>query len=98
MRINTIRSADKLTIAVEGRLDSQTSPDLEKLVHESLDDVQQLGFDFTALQYISSAGLRVLLYAQKELQKPGSVRVTGCCEDVREIFEITGFSDILTVE
>ena len=86
-----------LTIALEGRLDTTTSPDLEEALAASLDGVTALVFDFTKLDYLSSAGLRVLLSAQKRMNKQGSMVICNVSEEIMEIFEVTGFSDILTI-
>jgi len=97
MTISKTLDGDKLIIAVEGRLDTLTAPDLEKEVSGSLDNVNELVFDFEKLEYISSAGLRVLLAIQQMMDgKP--VKVTNVSEVVQEVFEVTGFSDIITVE
>ncbi|MBQ8967442.1 STAS domain-containing protein [Ruminococcus sp.] len=98
MTINKNKNADKLTISIEGRLDTSTAPDLEKEIKTSLEGITELTFDFSALEYISSAGLRVLLTAQKQMTKQGSMTVTGSSDDILEIFEVTGFSDILTIK
>ena len=87
-----------LEVAVEGRLDTTTAPDLEKEVSESLEGVKELIFNLEKLEYISSAGLRVLLVCHKNMKKQGEMKVVGCNDVVYEIFEITGFSDILTIE
>ena len=87
-----------LTIALEGRLDTTTSPDLEEALGESLDGVTALVFDFTKLDYLSSAGLRVLLSAQKRMNKQGSMKLVHVNDAVKEVFEITGFADFLTIE
>ena len=84
--------------ALEGRLDTVTAPDLEKELKESFDGVNELTLDFSKLEYISSAGLRVLLAAQKVMDRQGSMKVTNVNETIMEIFEVTGFSDILTIE
>ena len=89
---------DKLTVALEGRLDTMTAPDLEKDLKDSLDGVKELIMDFEKLDYISSAGLRVLLSAQKIMSKQGEMKVVKVNEPIMEIFEGTGFSDILTLE
>ena len=86
----------ELTVALTGRLDTTTAPELEKELKASLDGVTALIIDMTALDYISSAGLRVLLSAQKIMNKQGEMKVVG--ETIMEIFEVTGFSDILTIE
>ena len=87
-----------LTIVLDGRLDTTTAPQLEEELKGSLDGVEKLTFDFEKLQYISSAGLRVLLSSQKTMNKQGTMVVKNCSEDILEIFEITGFVDILTIE
>lgn len=87
-----------LTLALEGRLDTTTAPQLETEVRDSLSGVTQLILDFTALEYISSAGLRVVLSAQKAMNKQGSMVVRGVNEYVMEVLEVTGFADILTIE
>ncbi|MCR5200136.1 MAG: STAS domain-containing protein [Saccharofermentans sp.] len=87
-----------LNIALEGRLDTTTAPDLEAIVRGELDGAEQLTFDFAKLEYISSAGLRILLAAQKIMNKQGKMVVKNVSEEVKEIFEVTGFSDILTIE
>ncbi len=99
MTINKTLNETALTIEVEGRLDTVTAPELEKEVKGGLDSVQALTFDFSKLEYISSAGLRVLLTAQKLMKKKGgSMVIKGSSEDVLEIFEITGFSTLLDIE
>ena len=98
MVINKQRSGDTLTIAPEGRLDTVTSPELEKAVKGSLDGVTELIFDLAGLEYISSAGLRVLLSSQKIMNGKGSMKVIHANEMIAEVFEITGFTDILTIE
>ena len=98
MTIQKNRNNDTLTLAVEGRLETTTAPALETVVKTELDGVKTLVMDFTKLEYISSAGLRVLLAAQKTMNKQGAMKVTGANEVVKEIFEITGFSEILTIE
>ena len=87
----------KVCFALEGRLDTVTSPDLEKELRESLDGVSELVIDFEKLEYISSAGLRVLLSTQKVMNRQGSMKVVNVNETIMEIFEVTGFSDILTI-
>lgn len=88
----------KAVFALTGRLDTVTAPDLEKELVGTLSDVTDLTFDMTKLEYISSAGLRVLLSAQKTMTKQGAMRVTNVNDTIMEIFEVTGFSDILTLE
>ncbi|MBO4898879.1 MAG: STAS domain-containing protein [Lachnospiraceae bacterium] len=87
-----------LTITLEGRLDTATSPDLDAQLRSVIDGVKSLTFDMDKLAYISSAGLRVLLSAQKIMNKQGSMVIKNVAPDVMEIFEVTGFSDILTIE
>ena len=98
MTINTQQNGSVLTIAVQGRLDTTTAPDLEKEIKTGLDGVTELIMDFEKLDYISSAGLRVLLSAQKAMSKQGSMKVIHVSDLVMEVFEVTGFSDILTIE
>jgi len=88
----------KLVLALEGRLDTVTAPQLESEIRGSVDGVSELVIDAAKLEYISSAGLRVLLSTQKIMNKQGSMTVKNVSEEVMEIFEVTGFSDILTIE
>lgn len=88
----------ELTIALEGRLDTVTSPVLESELQNSLDGIEKLIMDMKNLQYISSAGLRVLLTAQKAMNKQGCMVVKNASDDIKEIFDVTGFSDILMIE
>jgi anti-sigma B factor antagonist len=87
----------ELAIALEGRLDTITAPELEKELQESLEGVKELTLDFEGLEYISSAGLRVLLSAQKIMNKQGEMKISHVNETIREIFDVTGFTDILTL-
>jgi anti-sigma B factor antagonist len=87
-----------LTISIGGRLDTTTAPTLESEIRDSIDGVQELVIDIKDLDYISSAGLRVLLSAQKIMNKQGSMVVKNANEAVMEVFEVTGFTDILTIE
>ena len=98
MTINKNLEGTVLTVAVEGRIDTTTAPDLEKELKGSLGNASELIIDFKDVEYISSAGLRVLLSAQKIMNKQGSMKLIGVSEDIMEIFEVTGFSDILTIE
>ena len=98
MTIEIKRTAEKTTIEIVGRLDTTTAPALDKTINEDIKDAKNLVLDFKALEYISSAGLRVLLGAQKKMQKIGSMRLVNVREEVMEVFEMTGFSDILTIE
>lgn len=88
----------KALFALEGRLDTTTAPELEKELRDSIDGVSALTLDFTDLEYISSAGLRVLLAVQKIMNKKGEMKVSHVNETIMEIFEVTGFSDILSIE
>ena len=98
MTIEKNQNGTELTMILNGRLDTTTAPMLEAEIKSSLGDISALKMDFTGLQYISSAGLRVLLSAQKIMNKQGKMVVFGANETVMEVFEITGFSDILTIE
>ena len=99
MEIKKSSEGSKLTIAVSGRLDTNTAPKFETELKSSRDGVTDLTLDFSGLDYISSAGLRVLLSVKKLMNaENGDMRVTGCNEIVKEIFEVTGFTDILTIE
>ena len=98
MTIEIIRNAEEATIEVAGRLDTTTAPSLDKTINEDIKDVKELTLDLKGLEYISSAGLRVLLSAQKKMQKIGSMKVKNVCEEVMEVFEMTGFADILVIE
>ena len=92
------REASALTLRLAGRLDTDTAPQLERTLEDALADVTVLTLDFEKLEYISSAGLRVLLSAQKIMGKQGEMKVAHVSETIMEIFEVTGFSDILMVE
>ena len=98
LTINKTQEGSKLAVMLEGRLDTTTAPDLEKALGESFDGVTELVMDFEKLDYISSAGLRVLLSAQKVMNKQGSMRVIHVNGAIMEILEVTGFTDILTIE
>lgn len=98
MEITKKNDGTKLSVSVSGRLDTTTAPKLESEVGSSLDGITSLVFDFKNLEYISSAGLRVLLAMQKIMNKQGKMKIINANETVIEIFEVTGFIDILTVE
>ena len=98
MTIEIKRNAKETVIELVGRLDTTTAPSLDKTINEDLGNSKNLVLDFKNLEYISSAGLRVLLGAQKKLQKIGSMKVINVCEEVMEVFEMTGFADILVIE
>ena len=96
--INKIAEGNSLEYELEGRLDTTTAPGLENEVKSSIDGVEKLVFNFEKLDYISSAGLRVLLSTQKIMNKQGEMIVKNCSEEVLEIFDVTGFTEILTIE
>ena len=98
MTIEIKRNAEETIIELVGRLDTTTAPALDKTINSDIEGTKNLILDFKSLEYISSAGLRVLLSAQKKMQKIGSMKVTNVCDEVFEVFEMTGFSDILTIE
>ena len=97
MTINKSKNGSAVTFAVSGRLDTVTAPELESVIKTELDGVTELIFDFSGLDYISSAGLRVLLVAQKLMSKKGGMRVINVNDVVGEVLEVTGFADILDV-
>ena len=98
MTIEIKKSQEETIIQIVGRLDTITAPALDKTINEDIGDTKNLVLDVKGMEYISSAGLRVLLSAQKKMQKIGSMKVTGVCEEVMEVFEMTGFADILVIE
>ena len=98
LNIKKDAKGSNLAIALEGRLDTTTAPQFESELKESLGGVEDLVIDMKDLAYISSAGLRVLLSAQKVMNKQGSMVVRNASEEVKEIFDVTGFADILTIE
>lgn len=98
MEITKTLNETALTIALQGRLDTSTAPILEAELSSSLEGVTELVVDFEALEYISSAGLRVMLAAQKTMSKQGTMKVIHVNDDIMEVFEITGFCDVLTIE
>ncbi len=98
MTITKNMEGTKLTIALEGRLDTTTSPQLESELHPDIDSATELTFDLAQLQYISSAGLRVLLSAQKIMNKQGTMTIRNVCSEIMDIFDVTGFVDILNIE
>jgi anti-sigma B factor antagonist len=98
MTIETKRNEKELIVALSGRLDTTTAPSLEKAISENIYDIDKLILDFKELEYISSAGLRVVLNAQKKMQQIGEMKVINVSEVVMDVFEITGFVDILTIE
>lgn len=98
MMIEIKKNTNDTTIEIVGRLDTTTAPALDKVINEDIGDTKNLILDFKGLEYISSAGLRVVLSAQKKMQKVGSMKVINVCEAVMEVFEITGFADVLVIE
>lgn len=98
MTITKSKNENELTLCIEGRLDTSTAPELEKELSTSLEGITDLILDCGKLEYISSAGLRVILAAQKTMNTKGTMTLTGVSEFVREVFDITGFSDILTIK
>ena len=98
MTIEIKRNAEETLIEIAGRLDTTTAPALDKTMNEDVADAKNIVLNLKKLEYISSAGLRVLLSAQKKMQKVGSMKLTNVCEEVMEVFEMTGFADILTIE
>lgn len=97
MEIKQNKNGNEMTIELVGRLDTTTAPQLDEVVRTQLNGIADLTFDFAALEYVSSAGLRVLLAAQKTMNKQGKMVIKNVCDDIKEVFEITGFSDILTI-
>ena len=98
MTIEIKRNVEEIVLEITGRLDTTTAPALDKTINENINGIKTLILDFKGLEYISSAGLRVLLSAQKKMQQIGSMTVKNVCEEVMEVFEMTGFADILTIE
>lgn len=98
MDIEKHKDGKKLDVKLVGRLDSKTAPELKEVLEDSLNDVEELTFDLSELNYISSAGLRIILSTQKTMNKQGSMKVTNVQDIVMEVFESTGFVDILTIE
>ena len=98
MTIEIKRNAEEIVLEIVGRLDTTTAPALDKTIGENISGIKNLVLDFKGLEYISSAGLRVLLSAQKKMKQIGSMKVINVCEEVMEVFEMTGFADILVIE
>lgn len=98
MTIEIKKTPAQTTLQIVGRLDTITAPALDKTINEDLGDTTNLVLDVKGMEYISSAGLRVLLAAQKKMQKIGSMKVINVCPEVMEVFEMTGFADILVIE
>ena len=98
MTIEKKLNGEVATLVIVGRLDTQTAPELEKELDSVVSDINELIFDMTGLEYVSSAGLRVILKAQKIMNTKGSMKLTGVNDNIMEVFDITGFLDILTIE
>lgn len=98
MIINVEKNNEKATLKIEGRLDTMTAPQLENEINALSTEVNELVLDMSKLEYVSSAGLRVILSAQKKMSKLGGMKLVSVCDAVMEVFEITGFADILTIE
>jgi len=98
MDINNTMEGKKLTIEIKGRLDTSTAPQLESNIKDNIENIEELIIDMKDLVYISSAGLRIILATQKYMNKQGNMIIKNVCEDIMEIFEVTGFSDILTIQ
>lgn len=99
MKITINKEDKKLTLNVAGRLDTTTAPQLESMLSENMKEMTKVSLDFTALEYISSAGLRVLLSAHKAMERQeGKLVIQGANKEVQEVFDITGFSDILNIK
>ncbi len=97
MTIKQEKNADKLILHIEGRIDTKNSPELEKVIRNELTGIKKLIFDLEQTIYISSAGLRVMMVAQKQMNKQGEMTVTHVNSDLMEIFSVTGFTDILNI-
>lgn len=98
MDIKMNSASETLTLEIKGRIDTKSAPQLEEIIGSSLDGVRLLVMDFEGVEYVSSAGLRVLLIARKAMNRQGDMKVRNVNPDIMEIFEVTGFSDILTIE
>ena len=98
MKIEKKQDGTEMVVALEGRLDTMTAPELDQELQGNLGGITKLTFDLTGLEYVSSAGLRVLLSAQKVMNKQGKMIVKNVNEQIMEVFEVTGFTDILTIE
>ena len=98
MTIEIKKSAEQTVLEIVGRLDTITAPALDKTINEDIGDTKHLVLDVKGMEYISSAGLRVLLSTQKKMHKIGSMKVIHVCQEVMEVFEMTGFADMLVIE
>ena len=98
MTIEKLLNGEVATLVVVGRLDTQTAPELEKEVDNVVSNIKELTFDMTGLEYVSSAGLRVILKSQKIMNTQGSMKIINVNDTIMEVFDITGFADVLTIE
>ncbi|MBR2589382.1 MAG: STAS domain-containing protein [Clostridia bacterium] len=98
MQLSSLRENEKLTVFVSGRVDTKTAPELEKYTAQNIAGITELIFDLAGVTYISSAGLRAFLQAHKDMQKQGSMKLINISDDVMEIFDMIGFSNIFTIE
>ena len=98
MTMEIKKNGEETIIEIVGRLDTISAPALDKTINEDIGETKNLVLDVKEMEYISSAGLRVLLATQKKMQKIGSMKLTNVCEEVMEVFEMTGFADILVIE
>lgn len=98
MNITFSKENNKLVVVPEGKIDTITAPEFENIIQENIEGVDDITIDFNLVEYISSAGLRVLLALQKIMNKKGAMKLINVCDEVMEVFEITGFIDILDVE
>lgn len=98
MIINSKKENDVLTVFIDGRLDTNTAPELENFIENSLENISELTFDLTDMSYTSSAGLRVFLKAQKQMNKQGKMKLINVQDEVYDVLEVTGFTEILTIE
>ena len=97
MTINKKKNGSQMTISLEGKLDTKSAPELEAVIKSETEDVDDLRLEMDGVQYVSSAGLRVLLSAEKLMRKKGKILITGCNDNIMEIFDMTGFTDLLTL-
>jgi anti-sigma B factor antagonist len=98
MTIEIKKCEDQVVLELSGRIDAVSAPALDSKINENIDLAKNLVFDFKGIEYVSSAGLRVLLSAQKKMQEKGTMKLKNVCEEVMDVFEMTGFADILTIE
>ena len=98
MNVTMNRNDTQLTVNIQGRLDTLTAPELEEKLEDALDGVEELIIDLDGLEYISSAGLRVILSVVKQMDEQGEMKLRNVCSDVMEVFEVTGFTDLLNIE